>query len=181
MQKTAEDDAKALKNLGKDLEDTQAQFVVAQRDAASFKQQFEDLQKCYHDLLESHTQERSELKKKAGDAKSYAAKMQLAYADLEREKAELAKKNAELEKKNADLDSKLVEAENRAALAEGNVEGAINSAEEARKQLSEAEEEVHGFGELMIEFFADIIRRRNISWIEDYPSTLVQVWSQIVE
>ena len=86
-----------------------------------------------------------------------------------------------MEKKNADLASKLAEAENRAALAEGNVECAIKSAEEARKQLSEAEGEVQGFGELMIEFFAHIIRRRNISWIEDYPSTLVQVWSQIVE
>ena len=60
MQKTAEEDAKALKTLGKDLEDTQAQLAVAQKNASNFKQQFEDMQKRYHDLLESHTQERSE-------------------------------------------------------------------------------------------------------------------------
>ena len=69
MQKTAEEDAKTLKALGKDLEDTQAQLAVAQRDASNFKQQFEDMQKRYHDLLESHTQERSELKKQTDEAK----------------------------------------------------------------------------------------------------------------
>ena len=76
---------------------------------------------------------------------------------------------------------KLMEAENRAALAEGNVESVIKSAEESRKQLAEAQEDVQGFGELLIEFFAHIIRHRNISWIDDYPTTLVHVWSQIVE
>ena len=49
MKKTTGADAKALKNLEKDLEDTQAQLVIAQRDAANFKQQFEELQKRYHD------------------------------------------------------------------------------------------------------------------------------------
>ena len=100
------------------------------------------MQKRYHDLLESHTQERSELKKKAEGAKSDAVKTRLAYTDLERKNVELARRNAELEKKNADLASKLLEAENRAALAEGNVECAIKFAEEARNQLSEAEAEI---------------------------------------
>ena len=84
-------------------------------------------------MLESHSQERLELKKQAEDAKSDNVKMQLAYNTLEQEKAELARKNAELEKRNADLESKLMEAENRAALAEGNVENVIKSAEETRK------------------------------------------------
>ena len=55
MKKAADSDENALKNLEKDLEDTQAQLVIAQRDANNFKKQFEELQKLYHDLLESHS------------------------------------------------------------------------------------------------------------------------------
>ena len=41
MKKAADSDENALKNLEKDLEDTQARLAIAQRDANNFKKQFE--------------------------------------------------------------------------------------------------------------------------------------------
>ena len=165
MMEMADQYASILKNSEEDLEDAQAQLAPARWDADNYKKQHEELDKRYHTLFDSHSQEHLDLKKQVEDAKSESVRVQLACTALEQEKAELEKKNTDLAKGNAELEAKLLEAESRVVLAEGNTSLGLKSAE------TEAQKELDGYGELMIEFFAQVICRRDISSIEDYLTT----------